>query len=72
MRSIPFSVAVNWPTPNYINPETRGAALFATEVTLIILVTLAVVARLWSRAHINKWFGLVRDFQVLPPWCTPC
>jgi len=65
MREVPLSVAVNWPMPNYDNPDTRGGALLGINIALIILVTLAVGTRVWARLSIKKWFGLDDAMIVL-------
>jgi hypothetical protein len=49
MREIPLSVYLQWPTPNYENPTTRGDALLTINIVFIILVTLSLGIRLYSR-----------------------
>nr|OQO21046.1 hypothetical protein B0A51_11417 [Rachicladosporium sp. CCFEE 5018]OQO24251.1 hypothetical protein B0A51_08696 [Rachicladosporium sp. CCFEE 5018] len=70
MREIPLDVVLSWPTPNYKDPETRGGALLITNIILIILVTLAVFARVWGRTAIKKYYG-IDDTMILLAWaCT--
>ncbi|KAK2768742.1 hypothetical protein FQN54_000598 [Arachnomyces sp. PD_36] len=42
----PPSVIASWPTPNYVDPETKGKGLFAISLILCIAAILAVGARL--------------------------
>jgi hypothetical protein len=60
----PIEVIVNWPTPNYVNPQTRGWGLIALAVTLSTMSLLVVCARLWARIRlhstgIDDWIILV-------------
>lgn len=49
---------MGWPTPNYIDPETRGPALLIVNSILIALTILVVIARLYTRIVIKRWFGI--------------
>ncbi|MCJ1232522.1 hypothetical protein MMC14_000475 [Varicellaria rhodocarpa] len=54
----PQSVIDTWPTPNYINPVTRGYGLLALTVILFIVTPSIVGARLWARIIILRKPGL--------------
>jgi hypothetical protein len=45
----PPLVILNWPAPNYINPETHGYQLVVTSIVLGTLAVATVVARLYAR-----------------------
>ncbi|KAI0013882.1 integral membrane protein [Xylariaceae sp. FL0662B] len=58
MQLPPASVLNSWPTPNYVDPETRGPAakiagtLFASTATIILAI------RLYARKWLTRGFGL--------------
>ncbi|KAI4912335.1 hypothetical protein J4E85_011068 [Alternaria conjuncta] len=52
MQLPPVDVLLGWPTPNYIDPETRGPALLIVNSILIALTILVVIAL------IKRWFGI--------------
>lgn len=58
MRPVPLSVFLHWPTPNYVNPITRGDALLVINIIFIILVTLSVAIRLYARMKIRSQAGI--------------
>jgi hypothetical protein len=58
MRSPPLSVLASWPTPNYVNPQTRGPAGKIVGSILITLVTVILVLRLYTRRFISKGLGI--------------
>lgn len=49
---------LTWPTPNYVNPPTRGDALLIVNSILIALVAIVVGLRMYTRIIIKRWFGL--------------
>lgn len=49
---------LSWPTPNYVDPETRGPALYALSIVLVILGTIIVSIRTYTRLRITRAFGL--------------
>ncbi|KKZ61516.1 hypothetical protein EMCG_00595 [[Emmonsia] crescens] len=61
----PLSVIKSWPKPNYIDPPAKGHELVAISLSLGILATVAVVARIWVRVKIQKNPGLDDLFLVL-------
>jgi hypothetical protein len=58
MQLPPVDVLLSWPTPNYVDPETRGPALLIVNSILIALTILTVAARLYTRIVIKRWFGI--------------
>lgn len=65
MQLPPVSVVLSWPTPNYENPVTRGPALIIVNIIFITLTVLTVVARLYTRLVIKRWFGIDDVFILL-------
>ncbi|KAJ2893927.1 hypothetical protein MKZ38_008077 [Zalerion maritima] len=57
MRLPPYSVLASWPEPNYVDPETRGSANEIIALGLLILVTLMLGIRLYTRTVISHGFG---------------
>lgn len=49
MRIPPLSVILTWPSPNYVDPETRGDASLIVNLVFILLVILAVALRFYCR-----------------------
>ena len=58
MRAVPLSVYAHWPAPNYENPTTRGDALLVINVVFILLVTLSLAIRLYSRMVVKHQSGI--------------
>jgi hypothetical protein len=58
MREVPLSVYLHWPAPNYDNPTTRGDALLTTNIIFILLVTLSIGIRLYSRMLVKHQSGI--------------
>jgi len=58
---IPEDVIHTWPTPNYINPESRKALLLICEIPLIIVTSFAVFGRLYGRGIVAKRWSLGLD-----------
>jgi hypothetical protein len=58
MREVPLSVYLHWPAPNYNNPTTRGDALLTTNIIFILLVTLSIGIRLYSRMLVKHQSGI--------------
>ncbi|KAI4941907.1 hypothetical protein J4E91_010457 [Alternaria rosae] len=65
MQLPPVDVLLSWPTPNYIDPETRGPALLIVNSILIALTVLTVAARLYTRLVIKRWFGIDDVFILI-------
>jgi len=54
----PLAVIATWPTPNYIDPVTRGPEVVVVSVILGGLAVAVVAARIYARVHILKSFGI--------------
>jgi hypothetical protein len=65
MREIPITEILKWPTPNYVNPETRGNTLLVVDTVFLVLTLVAVSLRVYTRVHIQKWFGIDDIFALL-------
>ena len=63
----PFGVIAEWPHPIYVNPQTRGPALFVLNTTFQCLSTIFVLARVYTRARIVRWFGM-DDIFIVVAW----
>jgi len=83
MRVPPDEVVLGWPTPNYVDPEERGPALYVVAGLCSFLATLAVGLRLYTRVFIRRWFGYddvcialsfvrVQSFLLLRFWRVHC
>ncbi|KAI5199839.1 hypothetical protein E4T42_07803 [Aureobasidium subglaciale] len=53
MKLPPTDILVNWPIPNYEDPETQGLPLIVVDVIFMALISLAVPLRLYGR-YTNK------------------
>jgi hypothetical protein len=67
MRAISVAVYDSWPKPNYVDPVTRGPALYYVNGTFFALATIAVFLRLYTRIFVRKWFG-IDDATILAAW----
>jgi hypothetical protein len=67
MRFTHPELLANWPKPNYVNPETRGPALYYINSTFFGLATIAIAIRLYGRVFVRRWFGL-DDTLVILAW----
>lgn len=56
MRLPPATVLETWPTPNYVNPVTRGNALVYTNAIFITLMTVAVGLRVYARISTKRFW----------------
>lgn len=54
----PPEVMLNWPKPNYVNPEERGWAAPIVLLVFLGITFLVYVARMWARIAISKNTGL--------------
>ncbi len=54
MRLPPAEVIATWPTPNYINPVTRGPALVIIELIALPISTICLVLRLYTRMYVVR------------------
>ena len=54
----PPAVVLTWPTPNYIDPPTRGCAPIVGIIFLSVLSVAVVSARIWARFFMSRTAGL--------------
>ena len=60
----------SWPSPNYVNPETRVNLVLGIEAPLTCLTILFVGARFYSRTYVKYCIGLDDWVMVCPkPLC---
>ncbi|KAI0382987.1 integral membrane protein [Hypomontagnella monticulosa] len=64
MQLPPASVQASWPPPNYHDPETRGHLGMVVGVVLVILVTIILAIRLYTRKWLTRGFGLDDVFII--------
>ncbi|KAI1393800.1 uncharacterized protein F4822DRAFT_25823 [Hypoxylon trugodes] len=65
MQLPPPSVIASWPTPNYVNPETRGHLGMVVGLLLSGLVTITLAIRLYARKWLTRGFALDDIFILL-------
>ncbi|KAI0887157.1 uncharacterized protein GGS22DRAFT_105398 [Annulohypoxylon maeteangense] len=65
MQLPPNSATESWPTPNYVNPETRGHIGMAVGILLAVMVTIILAIRLYARKWLTRGFGLDDVFILL-------
>ncbi|KAF1988795.1 hypothetical protein K402DRAFT_419144 [Aulographum hederae CBS 113979] len=70
MRYPPSEVLEAWPAPNYVDPETRGPALYVVTGLFSAFVLLAISLRLYARLVIRRWFGADDVFILLSIFFT--
>jgi hypothetical protein len=58
MKLPPIAVLMSYPTPNYINPHTRGSSLIIVNAVFLGIATIVVLLRLYTRLFVRRWFGL--------------
>ena len=52
MKLPPLSVLETWPTPNYIDPVTRGSAVLVVNIVMISLAFVVTCLRVYTRLKI--------------------
>ncbi|KAI1419341.1 hypothetical protein F5Y12DRAFT_720815 [Xylaria sp. FL1777] len=65
MRIPPIEVIASWPEPNYINPESRAPAGRIIGSIFLVLVTIVLAIRVYSRKQLTKGCGLDDIFICL-------
>ncbi|KAJ8117092.1 hypothetical protein ONZ43_g4292 [Nemania bipapillata] len=65
MRIPPIGVIASWPKPNYIDPESRAAAGQSIGSIFLVLVTIVLAIRVYSRKQLTNGFGLDDTFICL-------
>lgn len=58
MQIPPVAVIASWPTPNYIDPVTRGPANTIMNLIFFPILMLIVGIRTYARIRLSKNFGL--------------
>lgn len=58
MKLPPESITASWPTPNYIDPPTRGHGVLIVNIICISLTFLVVCLRLYTRLRITCSVGI--------------
>ena len=71
MRSPPPDVLASWPTPNYINPETRGLALIVVEILALCISTIFLGLRMYVRVGIMRSVDWDDWLMVAGAVCPP-
>jgi hypothetical protein len=64
MKLPPAAVMASWPTPNYIDPPTRGHGVLIVNVVCLSLAFVVVSLRLYTRIRITYSAG-VDDFLIV-------
>ena len=67
---VPLSAVVKWPAGNFTNPERRRW-LIPYSITLYVLATLIVGARLWTRMNRQAGGFGWDDSIILFAWVRP-
>ena len=57
MKLPPLSVIAEWPTPNYVDPESTGAGLLIANCVMLAVTSLVVSIRIYTRLRITKNLG---------------
>lgn len=65
MKLPPLEVMATWPTPNYVDPPTRGHGVLVVNIICICLAFLVVMLRLYTRIRITCSFGVDDVFITL-------
>lgn len=65
MQLPPASVIAKWPTPNYVNPESTGAALLITNIVGLSISLVVIGIRLYTRVWMTNNFGWDDVFILL-------
>jgi len=69
MQLPPLSVLASWPTPNYVDPETKGPALLLCNSIMFSIASAIVAVRIYTRVRISKCFGADDVFILLALVC---
>ncbi|KAI0115758.1 hypothetical protein GGR51DRAFT_361794 [Nemania sp. FL0031] len=65
MKIPPIEVVASWPKPNYLDPESRSTTGQIIGSILLVLVTIILAIRLYSRKRLTNGFGLDDTFICL-------
>lgn len=69
MRIPPPDVLAQWPTPNYVNPESRGPGLTIIELIMLPLSLMFLGLRLYVRGRLLRKTGWDDWFMVIASVC---
>ncbi|KAJ5628661.1 hypothetical protein N7490_010889 [Penicillium lividum] len=58
MQLPPLAVMASWPTPNYVDPVTRGHGVLIVNIVCISLAFLVTILRLYTRLRITSTAGV--------------
>ena len=58
MKLPPPAVMAEWPTPNYIDPPTRGHGVLIVNIACMSLAFIVVMLRLYTRFWITYSAGI--------------
>lgn len=58
MKLPPLAIMAQWPTPNYIDPPTRGHGVLIVNIVCITLAFFVVLLRLYTRFRITCSAGV--------------
>lgn len=72
IASTPPRKMASHPAHNYVNPPTRPPGVQATGVIFIILVTLSLSLRLFTRLRVRGSFGIDDLFATTGTVCLLC
>lgn len=56
-RDLTLDVIALWPPGNYDTPTTRGNGLYVVTAIFLLIATVSLSARLYSRIWIRRFFG---------------
>lgn len=70
MQLPPAEVLATWPTPNYVDPVTRGPAVNIVNIVLLSIAFIVTVLRLYTRFKITCTPGL-DDFFIVIAFVRP-
>ncbi|TGO07556.1 hypothetical protein BTUL_0265g00050 [Botrytis tulipae] len=66
---VDITATLDWPVPNYVNPERHGPSLFIVHGILYPIVLAMLGIRIYTRMYISKCFGLddwLALFSMIP------
>lgn len=70
MRFPPAIVLFTWPTPNYVDPVTRGDGALVVSIVFIVLAFLVTCLRLYTRLRITCSPGIDDILIVIALVCS--
>lgn len=60
-----LAVLATYPTPNYVNPETKGPDLLVANCVMFSIASVVVALRIHTRVFISRCFGADDVFILL-------